>query len=129
MSAGSRLKIVNQANQIVNLEQPQTGQPEGLPEISRGLRSNATIPPVAVPSEPDPEGVAEWRGWNLGGGFSDPFRVVNSGGCCPGVSRRSTPGYHPTWLRDVWKSGADEDEWIFESLFAALKNKTVAAAA
>ncbi len=126
---GLLIQMVAHAKQIESSAPPRAGQPEGLPEISRGLRSSATIPPVAVASEPDPERVAEWRGWNPGGEFPNPFRVVNSGGCCPGVSRRSTPGYHLTSLRDVWKTGCDDGKWIFESIFAALKDKIVPTAA
>ena len=43
----------------------ECAQPEMLPEISRGLRSIATIPPVTHHNRYDPEGVAEPYAWRI----------------------------------------------------------------
>lgn len=69
----------------------ECAQPERLPEISRGLRSIATIPPVTHHNRYDPEGVAEPYAWRIApaplqGAF--PFHVYR------GIASvgRSTPG-------------------------------------
>lgn len=113
--------------QIRNSAQRQARQPGGLPEISRGLRSAAPIPPVSNEKDTTLKGSQSRMGFARG--FLHPFRVRDFMGRFPGVSLRSTPGYLLASLRDGGKSGNDDGIWIFESIFTALKNKTVAAAA
>lgn len=114
-------------NQISNSAQRQIPQPDGLPEISRGLRSAATTPPVRH------ETGTTLKESQIRTKFAHdvlhPFRVRDFAGRLPGVSLRSTPGYLLASLRDARMPRNNDGEWIYESLFAALKNKAVAAAA
>jgi len=112
---------------MLNKSSERARQPDGLLEGSRGLRSAATTPPVSEEMDTTLKGSQSRTG--LVRGFLHPFRVRDFVGRFPGVSLRSTPGYHLASLRDARKFGSDDGKWIFESIFAALKNKTVAQAA
>src|SRR5712671_820471 len=101
------------ASHFLNSAQRQARQPEGLSEISRGSRSAATTPPVNEKAETTLNGSQSWTGFARG--VLHPSRVRDFAGRFPGVSLRSTPGYHLASLRDANEPGSDDGKWIFES--------------